>query len=228
MSLFSLVLVGLIYVFGTILLVWLGKILKNRWDGAWKLMVPLFPLLYIGPIAEELWIAWNFGRLCKKDAGLFIYRTAEVEGFYDATAVLHEIYKPLAPQSVEYYEKGGYRYYELGLSQPSGAPNKVVHIERVEGVWTPTVLDSPSARYHFEKDVGVRVAHKIYRQTSKVVDSNAEDILARYRRYSRKSPWFFLGLDNPGLGCDGSSGGPRNGYSFLIYRDVLKPAGGGP
>ena len=201
-SLISLVLLGLIYVFGTMFLVWLGKKLKKRWDGAWKVMVPLFLLLYIGPIAEELWIAWNFGQLCRKDAGIFINKTVEVEGFYDSTAVLPKVYTPLAPQSVEYYEKGGYRYYELGLSQPSGGPNKVVHIEKVEGVWTPTVLDRPAARYHYLwPHMSEVVSHNIVKGERVILDRQSGEVLGRYLNYARRAPWFFIHLDRPSMGC---------------------------
>ena len=88
-GLFSLLLLGVVYFVGTGLLVWLGSWLRKRWKHAWIAMVPLFVLLYIGPVAEELWIAWNFGQLCKKDAGIFVNRTVEVEGFYDATRPTH-------------------------------------------------------------------------------------------------------------------------------------------
>ena len=68
-SIFSILLLGLIYLIGTGLLTWFGLWLRKRWKRAWMLMVPLFLLLYAGPVAEEFWIAWNFGQLCKKDAG---------------------------------------------------------------------------------------------------------------------------------------------------------------
>ncbi len=84
-SIFSVLLLGLIYLVGTGLLTWFGLWLRKKWKRAWMVMVPLFLLLYAGPVAEEFWIAWNFDRLCKKDAGIFVYKTVEVDGFYDAT-----------------------------------------------------------------------------------------------------------------------------------------------
>jgi hypothetical protein len=223
-SLFSLILLGLIYVFGTMFLVWLGKTLRKRWDGAWKLMVPLFALLYIGPIAEEPWIAWNFGQSCKKDAGIFVYKTVEVDGFYDAAAVLPRVYDPLAPQSVEYYEKGGYRYYELGLSQPSGDPNKVVHIEKVEGVWTPTVLDRPTARYHYKELAShLPVSHQVKKFERVVVDQQTQDVLGRYLIYYRGAPWFFIGLDRPTIPCVESRDSWTEGRSMMVWQSVLLP-----
>ncbi|HWQ37905.1 MAG TPA: hypothetical protein VNM24_04710, partial [Burkholderiales bacterium] len=61
-GLFSVVLLAVIYFVGTWVLVAFGAWLRRRWKRAWWAMVPLFLLLYIAPIAEELWIAWNFGR----------------------------------------------------------------------------------------------------------------------------------------------------------------------
>ena len=84
-SIFSVLLLGLIYLVGTGLLTWFGLWLRKKWKRAWMVMVPLFLLLYAGPVAEEFWIAWNFGQLCKKDAGILIHRTVEVDGFYDDT-----------------------------------------------------------------------------------------------------------------------------------------------
>jgi hypothetical protein len=92
--------------------------------------------------------------------------------------------------------------------------------------WRITKLEQPTARYHYRKDDGVGIFYKVYRQSSKVEDSQSQEVLASYKRYSRKAPWFFIGLSDPGLGCDGPSGGPETGHSFLIYRDVLIPAGG--
>ncbi len=100
-SIISVLLLGLIYLVGTGLLTWFGLWLRKRWTKAWMVMVPLFLLLYAGPVAEEFWIAWNFGQLCKRDAGILIYKTAEVDGFYNSTGA-----------SFELVRSGGYRWLE--------------------------------------------------------------------------------------------------------------------
>jgi len=83
-SLISLSLLLLFYIIGTVILV---RIWRRRPDDQYRVvkMAPLFLLLYLAPIAEELWIAWHFGQLCKKDAGIFVNKTVEVEGFFNAT-----------------------------------------------------------------------------------------------------------------------------------------------
>jgi hypothetical protein len=208
MSLFSLVLVGLIYVFGTIFLVWLGKILKNRWDGAWKLMVPLFPLLYIGPIAEELWIAWNFGRLCKKDAGLFIYRTAEVQGFYDDTT---HWWRQLAESDYQFVESRDNTFGGLYRVERDGGKLKHFEIER------------PTARYQITKPHDhTAVAYKTKMFEWLVQDTSTSQVLAREKTYARSAPWFFIGVDRRTIFCK-VSGRQGEKLHVTIYDQVLKP-----
>jgi len=220
-SIFSLMLLGVIYLTGTGLLVWFWVWLRQRWKNAWLVMVPLFLLLYLAPIAEELWIAWNFGQQCRKDAGRFIYKTVEVEGFYDATR--ERLPGPVSEQAADYLDKGGYRFYEMVLPNHTGGPNQVVHLEKVNGDWKATVLDHPTGRYHFYMDSGIQITHGVWSQTSSVVDKHSGDLLARYTRYDREAPWFFISLGRPRIACDGPDGGPNTKYNFLIYRDVLKP-----
>ena len=215
-SIFSVVFLGLIYLIGTGLLAWLGLWLRKRWRRAGMVMVPLFLLLYIAPIAEEFWIAWNFGRLCKKDAGLFVYKTVEVEGFYDDTHSWTErrMNEPAGQQ---------FRFME-GRGQRNGTDVYWRH-ERIGGAIRSFEIDHPTARYHFSRDPGKNIAHKLAKQESRVFDSQTGEALGEYRVYIRKAPWFFIGLDRPNMGCDGPEGGPhsKHGNSFLIYRDILNP-----
>jgi hypothetical protein len=254
-SIFSVILLSLIYFAGTVLLVWFGGWLKKRWNKAWVVMVPLFALLYIGPIAEELWIAWKFGQLCRKDAGIFIYKTVEVDGFYDAT--MRSAYENTKP--------GGYRFVEHATEDHKGfervelasnalrnealawyartnpgeerPKNRSIFYELNEretiavmpngnDAWRITKLDTPTARYHFSMTPGQEIGHKLAVQESRVVDSDSGQAIGQYRVYIRRAPWFFVGLDSPNMGCDGPEGGPHSKHknSFLIYRDVLKPA----
>jgi hypothetical protein len=200
LSLFSLILLGVIYFVGTGLLVWFGSWLRKRWRQAWIVMVPLFLLLYIGPIAEELLIAWNFGHLCKKDAGIFIYKTVEVEGFYDATRPTTPV--PRSDQAAQDLDRGGYRFYEMVYPDFKGGPDRVVHLEKVNSVWSPTVLDRPTARYHYRANrYGIDVAHGVQRFEDKVVDTQTDEVLGRYVIYYRDAPWFFIGLDRPTIPC---------------------------
>jgi hypothetical protein len=222
-SIISVFLLLLIWFIGTGLLAWLGSLLKQRWKGAWKLMVPLFLLLYIGPIAEELWIAWNFGRLCKKDAGIVVNKTVEVEGFYNGTRPTHAGARTEA--GAKDLDRGGYRFYEMVLKARNvvGEVDRVVHIEKQKGEWIATVLDRPTARHHYLwPDRNVRVSHKIWRSTEEIIDTELRETLAGSARYGRQAPWFYMGLDRPGMSC------PRPGEDplkrpGLLYRQVLLP-----
>ncbi len=207
-SIFSVMLLGIIYLVGTGLLVWIGLWLRKRWKKAWMVMVPLFLLLYAGPVAEEFWIAWNFGKLCNKDAGIFVYKTVEVDGFYDDTT---HWWRQLSESEYKFVESRDNTYGGLYRVERDGKALRHFKIEQ------------PSAKHHYEKDSGVRVTHKVYRQSSTVEEIPTHLILGRYIRYSRQAPWFFIGLDDPGFGCDGPDGGPNTKHSFLIYREILKP-----
>lgn len=193
-NLLSLVFIGLIYFVGTSVLLRLGRKCSPYFKGVWRAMVPLFLLLYTGPIAEEFWVAWNFGQLCKKDSGVFVNRTVEVDGFYDASAVLPMRYANFATESLNYYRMGGYRYIEFGLDQPPGKPKKIVHIENIHGVWKSTVLDKPMARYYYwQPHRGTSISHKITKVERVVIDSQTNEILARETKYRRNPPWFYVG-----------------------------------
>lgn len=224
LSIFSLILLSVIYVAGTGLLVWFGSWLRRRWRHAWIVIAPLFALLLIGPIAEELWIAWNFGQACKRDAGTIVAKTVEVDGFYDATAGLLNVYNPVDPRTAEHFDKSGYKFYEMSLSDPRGGPTRVVHYEKVNGAWTPTTIDHPTARYHYSWPAfNASVSHKVFKQSEEVTDVQTGDALGRSNRYGRKSPWFFVGLDDPGMSCPapGEDSLKRPG---LLYKQVLQAA----
>jgi hypothetical protein len=209
-SIFSILLLGLIYLIGTGVLTWFGLWLRKRWKRAWMLMVPLFLLLYAGPLAEEFWIAWNFGELCRKDAGLFIYKTVEVDGFYDDTT---HWWRQLAESNYQFVESRDNTYGGLWRVERDG--KEVRHFK----------IDRPTARYHFIRDSGRDIGHKVAKQESRLIDTQEGQSVAEYRVYIREPPWFFVGLDRPNMGCDGAADGPNSTHknSFLIYRDALKP-----
>jgi hypothetical protein len=208
-SFFGVLLILAVYALGGALLGALWFALR-KWKRVWILMLPLFSLLLILPWAEELWIAWNFGRMCKKDAGVFVYKTVRVEGFYDAHM----------RSGYENIESGGYHFME----HPSPDGTKVEHVEKIDGEWRVTLREQPTARYRYTRDSVVRMSHKVWRQVSSVDDLIAGEQLGKYTRYSREAPWFFIGLSRPSIACDGPEGGPYTKHSFLIYRDILKPA----
>jgi len=208
-SIFSVVFLGLIYLIGTGLLAWIGLWLRKRWKRAWTVMVPLFLLLYIAPIGEEFWIAWNFGRLCKKDAGLFVYKTVEVEGFYDDT--IHW-WRQLAESKYQFMESRDNTYGGLYRVERDGSGVRHFKIER------------PTARYHYRwPHMDTPMRHKVEKIERIVVDSQTGETLARETKYRRKAPWFFIGLDRPVMLCPGPGEHPLEKYGS-VFNLALKPA----
>lgn len=221
-SIISLTLLILFYIIGTVVLLKIWRRYRDDKHRALK-MAPLFLLLYFAPVAEELWIAWNFGHLCKKDAGIFINKVVEVDGFYDDTRPTTPV--PRTKQAADDLDRGGYRFYEMVYRDLRGGANKVVRLEKINGVWTPAVLDKPTAKYHYSRDqYGIPTSHKINRQEARVIDSGTGEVVGRYIAYSRGPHWFFIGLAAPRMGCDGPDMGPNTKHSSLIYEQVLRPS----
>ena len=141
----------------------------------------LIPVAIIAPWSEELWIAYNFGQLCRKDAGLFIYKTVEAEGYYyDATtpvtrlppgspyrfiespddvekfrrvdlASTEEKQRALKWYSEEYRGKRFEKNKNEWIKYPMTDHMQVV-VEIDSGyAWRVTKLDKPTARYHYKQ-----------------------------------------------------------------------------
>ncbi|MCW5575159.1 MAG: hypothetical protein KIT13_03595 [Burkholderiales bacterium] len=83
-SIFSLIFIAVLYaiVLGVFWFIWV-KLYKRKFSG--PAVWPVVTLVLVLPWLEEFWIAWNFGQLCRKDAGIVINRTVEVEGYFNDT-----------------------------------------------------------------------------------------------------------------------------------------------
>ena len=82
-------------------------------------------------------------------------------------------------------------------------------------------IDRPTARYHYKWPAfNTRVGHKIFKQSEVVVDVETEEVLAGSNRYGRKSPWFFVALDDPGMSCPRPGEDPLK-QPGLVYKRVL-------
>jgi hypothetical protein len=187
--------------------IWRGALKQKLPAWAFLLSLPIFLVL---PWIEELWIAFNFAQFCRKDAGLSINKTAEVDGFYDDTTHWWRQLK----------ESTNYRFVE----SRDIVTGTLWRVEREGNGVKHFRIEKPTARYHFLMDSGVRPAFKIGRQSSTILDTEAKANLAQYTRYHREAPWFFIGFGRPNIGCDGPGDGINSNHGFLIYRDVLKPA----
>lgn len=222
-SVFSLMLLGVFYGFALIgLWLWWTKGLKRKFKG--PTVCAVVALILVAPWLEEIWIAWNFGHLCRKDAGIFISKKVEVEGYYNATYDLLHIQKPLPEVTSKSFDERGFKFYEMHKRDPMGGPGKVAHFAKINGEWTGTVIDQPTARYHYtDNSYGEPIAHKITMHESRVTDNSTGTVVARYVSYARGPYWFFISLGVPPYACDGPDGGPNSRHNSLIYQDVLKP-----
>jgi hypothetical protein len=232
----------------TLLWWWLAKRVKR----SWVVIIPLYAVLAIAPWVEELWIARNFGQLCKKDAGIFVYKTVEVEGFYDVTGATLDLVRPGGYRFVESHSRdskhpirlsyGDAEFrrqalarYEKEYPGKNAAEQDMIRVkldEQTEALvypktgdsWRIVKLDHPTARYQYTSEIyGKQIAHKITRAESRVTDNTSGEVIGRYVEYGRRRPWFFVGLSEPPYSCDGPDGGPNSKHNRLIYRDVLKP-----
>ncbi len=213
-SILSLVPLAIAYAVLGLVFLGIARVTRNK---TWQktLLVVLGATFAVLPIAEELWIAWRFGQTCK-EAGTFVYRKVQVDGFYDDTRTTHS--GAPTPQAASSFDKSGYRFLEMK------GPEKYIRLEKIDDQWKTAVIDRPTARYHFKTtDSGTIVSHKILKSQTTVVDNLTGEELARYIRFGRSSAWFYIGLDKPAFACDAPKGWPLTRKSLLIYREVLIP-----
>jgi hypothetical protein len=246
-SIFSIVLLGIVY--GVLLLVFWGIARLTREMPGRKVLLAFVGVVFLMlPVAEELWIAWNFGQACK-EAGTFIYKKVRVEGFYDSTMrsgyentkegryrfVEHatEDRKRIerverAPESVKNEALAWYARTNPGKDRPKNRSISYPVTDREtiavspNGIeaWRITVVDRPTARYHYKRPYSnASVAHKVVKHERVVIDTQVNEVLARELSYGRDAPWFYIGLDRPVKICRG-----KREVRGSLYTNVLFPA----
>lgn len=181
-----------------------GRKLTNR---AVAVSIPV--ALFI-PWSEEVWIAWNFGQACKA-AGTVVHRTVEVEGFYDDTRTTHAGV-PTA-QAAKSFDDMGFQFLEMRGRE------KYVRLDKTENGWVASVMDRPSARYHYRAAIHVPYSHRVVRHEYQIVDSTRKEPIAQEIKYGRYAPWFFVGSDAPLMICAGT-----RSVRGSLYEAVLVPA----
>ena len=212
----------------------------------------LIAALLIAPWGEELWISYNFNQLCRKNAGVFISKTVEVDGYYNDTGKITRLadspYKFIesrddrdkfrrVERASEQEKADALAWYRKTNSNEPGerewftrpvSEGARVVVEMNTGLaWRITTLDRPSARYHFRSkwsDKALRVGHKVWREETSILDTKTGELIGQYVMYSRRPYWFYIGLGEAPYGCDDSEGGPNTKHSSLIYKRVLIPA----
>jgi hypothetical protein len=229
------------------------------WTHVFKLKVanPVYWLLVaailIAPWAEELWIAYNFDRLCRKDAGVFVNKTVEVDGFYDSTLrsayeltkagrykfVEHPTEDRKGTERVElataaereralawYAERnpGRERPKDRSVFYPVNEKEVIAVLPNGIDAWKVTRFDKPTARYQYKTiNSHTPVAHQITRFEDIVGDAQTGEVLGRHVNYYRGAYWFFISLSRPTIPCKETQAGTRQ-HGTLIYRAVLTPS----
>ena len=206
-SVISIALLGIVY--GVLLLIFLGVARLTRGMPGRKAVLGVVGAVFLVlPVAEELWIAWNFGQACK-EAGTFIYKKAKVEGFYDDTT---HWWRQLAGSKYQFVESRDNLYGTLW------------RVERVGDEIKHSKIDRPTARYHYSKPHShTKVSFKVTMFEYLVRDSQADEVLAREKTFARNAPWYFIGLERPTLFCP-VSGNYGERIHATIYDLVLLPA----
>lgn len=248
-SIFSFIFLAVLYavVLGLIWLVWV-KLAKRKFSGpaAWGVVA----LVIVAPWLEEFWIAWNFGQLCRKDAGIVVHKVVEVEGFYsDPPIGTLELVKSGGYRFIETKSENKVRRIELGNAdffeqavaryrqenpkqdiakkdyfkqQMDEKTEALVYPQRGDS-WLITKLDRPSARYHYRwPHIDTQISHKVDKIERVVADSQTEELLARETKYRRHAPWFYIGLDRPVVLCPAPGEHPLSKYGS-VFNSTLKP-----
>lgn len=218
--------------------------LKTKNPVYWALIAAIL----VGPWVEELWIAYNFDRLCRKDAGVFINKTVEVDGFYDDTTgwgprqLSESRYRFMESRDILtgrlirvdqaddnarqetlrwYSEKnpGKERAKDAFVVRQVNDREQIAVAPDGTAAWRVNVIDKPTAQYHYRRvDSHRPTAHGVKRFENSVLDNRTGEVLARYTDYSRGPYWFFISMGAPSVEC-----AETKGKDPIVYRAALKP-----
>lgn len=159
-----LVLVGLLVLF------FKSKRLRTR---LWAIPFYLF-LAYAIPLGDVTWHSWHMAKVCP-NAGIHIYRTVEVDGFYCSISSIIEKY-PYA--FVEGDESPGLRGY-IRLERKNGKIVALHNIPELLAEWE--MLHAP---YHYpDKMLGVTVDGYVIR------NRHTGEVIAESMSYSARRGW---------------------------------------
>lgn len=216
-------------VVGLLVLLWYPL---RHWRFTWVPFAVAGLMAIAAPWAEEYLIASRFEELCK-DAGVHVYRKVEVEGYYDATG------GGTAEPGPTYPPTGGrerFRFHERLVGyDPKSDPLRISHVENIGGVWTVTILDRPTARYHFKRAFQPTpfrheepVGWKIEKMELQVVDSQTGEVLGRDTKFKRRPSvieGIWINLVGSGLEmCSGPLDDPEKQKRIgLVDKYVLHP-----
>ena len=169
---FGIIIMAIFYLIATVPIIFLWKKIRHL-RYRWRLFVPLILFIMVLPIADELWISYNFYEVCK-DAGVHVTRKIEVEGYYDETM----------RSGYEIIKNNGYQFME----HPSTKKGKIGHVTRINGEWKEDVLNEPIARYHYkyaDPRQWVPIGFQLYMHEMQIIDSETGEIVSRETSFSR-------------------------------------------
>jgi hypothetical protein len=241
-----------VVVFIAIALLWLlwTKMLKL------KIRNPVFwglvAAIIVGPWGEELWIAYNFDRLCRKDAGVFINKTVEVDGYYNDTGTVTRLVGGPPYKFIESPERdGGFRRVERAsdeekaralawyaqknagkqpaendwVTQPVSDRVQVTVEVSTGYAWRITKLDKPTARYQYKTlNSHTPVAYQVKRFEDVVIDNQTGEVLGRYTNYYRGPYWFYISLGVETIPCEETEADVRKHGTLSVFALTLRPS----
>jgi len=220
-----------------------------------KLTNPVYWILVaailVAPWGEELWISYNFDRLCRKDAGMFISKTVEADGYYNDTGVITRIVGGPTYNFIESPDgKGSFHRVEHAtneekahalawytehhptaklranewIREPLSDREEVVVEQGTGYAWRITTLDKPTARYQYKViDSHAHVSHEIDRFEDVVTDTQTGELLGRFVNYYRGPYWFFISLGAPTIPCQETEIAVRQHGTLALYALTLLP-----
>jgi hypothetical protein len=141
----------------------------------WATLGLLGLVLLAIPVGDDAYIQWNFNHLCR-DAGMHYEKKIAVDGFYDSTG----------RSGYALIEQRGFRVIEHW----DRISAKIERVERVGGDWRVTVLDRPTARYHYKaSSQHVFVALQVAKYEAVILDTETDNVVGRRTIYTRYPGW---------------------------------------
>lgn len=184
---------------------------RERYRWVKPVLAVLVPIVLVLPWAEEVWIAWNFGKFCD-GAGVHVTRKVEVNGYYNDTVTGPSEEGRIAnEQAIQAYERSQFNFLERKATRPG----KISHVEKMgDGQWVVTILDRSTARYHYKlARHDSQVSHKITTIERVVIDSEDNSTLGRsviYKRYPNIIEWQWVRFFGTGMTmCPDPEKGPH-------------------
>jgi len=158
-----------------LVLVWVWRrVLPAGWG--WKLggTVVYLVLVFLLPLGDVLYTNWQMARLCP-DAGLHVYRSVEVDGFYSEVG--------LVPRE----ELGkGYQYVEFAApGQRLGWVERGADGVVIEGSCPREDAScKPRSRYWLTSTTNEAILSSVLRDEYRVVDHDTGEVLGRSTSYA--------------------------------------------